>query len=268
MTTNVTLSKRSSESEIKAYFNAVLELSKSDNPFPINLDEVWPLVYSGRNKAVRALKASFIENEDYQPVAQNGQRSQDGKFTNEVQTVYHLSLSCLEYFIARKVRPVFEVYRQVFHKTAGCPTVPKKKRGPNLTTKVKASLIWVEGLSKFLNLNEPSKLALLKQVADPLGLPTPDYTASQGTLKSASELLRENGYAMNARVFNQKLIAKGFMEEKERDSSKGRKKRFKSLTTAGMEFGENQIHPSNPHETQPLYYEHKFNELVDLICKD
>lgn len=31
---------------------------------------------------------------------------------------YYLSLSCLEYFIARKVRRVFEVYRQVFHKTA------------------------------------------------------------------------------------------------------------------------------------------------------
>lgn len=29
-----------------------------------------------------------------------------------------LSLPCLEFFIARKVRPVFEVYRQVFHKVA------------------------------------------------------------------------------------------------------------------------------------------------------
>lgn len=27
-----------------------------------------------------------------------------------------LSIPCLEYFIARKVRPVFEVYRKVFHK--------------------------------------------------------------------------------------------------------------------------------------------------------
>lgn len=29
-----------------------------------------------------------------------------------------LSIPCLEFFIARKVRPVFEVYRQVFHKVA------------------------------------------------------------------------------------------------------------------------------------------------------
>lgn len=73
---------------------------------------------------------------------------------------------------------------------------------------------------------------------------------------------------MKARVFNQKLIEKGLMEEVRRDSSKGKKKQFKSLTPAGLEYGENQVHPSNPHETQPLYYVHKFNELVDIVCKD
>ena len=46
MTTDLILSKESSESEINAYFNVVLKLSQSDNEFPINLDEVWPLVYS------------------------------------------------------------------------------------------------------------------------------------------------------------------------------------------------------------------------------
>jgi len=58
------LSKESSESEIKRYFNAVLELSKSDNEFPINLDEVWMLVYGRKEEAVRALTSSeqFIEN--------------------------------------------------------------------------------------------------------------------------------------------------------------------------------------------------------------
>lgn len=39
---------------------------------------------------------------------------QGGRPTN----VYMLSVPCLEFFIARKVRPVFEVYRKVFHKVA------------------------------------------------------------------------------------------------------------------------------------------------------
>lgn len=109
------LSKESSESEIKRYFNAVLELSKSDNEFPINLDEVWMLVYSEKGKAVRALKENFIEGVDYvsnEVFAQNGKNPQGGRPSNE----YHLTVSCMEFFIARKVRPVFEVYRQVFHK--------------------------------------------------------------------------------------------------------------------------------------------------------
>lgn len=112
------LSKSSSESDLKRYFTAVLELSKADNKFPINLDEVWPLVYSAKEKAVRALKKDFYENEDFITLAQNGE---GGKFATHI---YYLSLSCLEYFIARKVRPVFEVYRQVFHKTASTPSLP------------------------------------------------------------------------------------------------------------------------------------------------
>lgn len=46
---NIILSKESSNEELKTYFNAVLELSQSNNEFPVNLDDVWMLVY-GRNK--------------------------------------------------------------------------------------------------------------------------------------------------------------------------------------------------------------------------
>lgn len=111
MKANVILSKESSSNEIKAYFIAILKLSKSDDPFPADLDEVWPLVYSRKSDATDALRKNFIENVDFIPMRQN---PHGGKFA---ATDYKLSISCLEYFIARKVRPVFEVYRQVFHKT-------------------------------------------------------------------------------------------------------------------------------------------------------
>lgn len=115
---NLILSKESSESEIKAYFNAVLELSKSDNKFPINLDDVWPLVYARKDMAVKALRENFIESIDYEPLRQKAERSSNGKFTGSDKVEYHLTLPCMEYFIARKVRPVFDVYREVFHRTA------------------------------------------------------------------------------------------------------------------------------------------------------
>lgn len=214
MLNNQILSKESSESEIKAYFNAVLKLSQSANEFPVNLDEVWPLVYSEKSKAVRALRDNFIEDVDFITIAQNGE---GGRFAS---TDYYLTLSCMEFFIARKVRSVFEVYRQVFHKTANKSLPTSRKRSTGLTTKVKASLMWIEGVSRYLNLNDASKLGLLKQVAEPLGLPTPDYTPSKGILKSASALLKENGSSMSAQQFNAKLIEKGYLKEITRLSSK------------------------------------------------
>ena len=108
------LSLSSSTEEIKRYFKTILAISKMEITYPVNLDSCWMLCYSAKDKAVRALKENFIEGVDYQLLAQNGERTRGGQ--NKID--YYLSVSCLEYFIARKVRPVFDVYREVFHKTA------------------------------------------------------------------------------------------------------------------------------------------------------
>lgn len=120
------LTKQSTDQEIKAYFENILRMSRDSEEFPVNLDDVWPLVFGRKEEAVRALKNDrlFVENIDYQVLRKNAENSgtftqgcakpQGGRPTN----VYMLSVPCLEFFIARKVRPVFEVYRQVFHKVA------------------------------------------------------------------------------------------------------------------------------------------------------
>lgn len=142
----IQLTKQSSDSEIKAYFIQVLNLSRSKEEFPVNLDEVWPLVFKFRSDAVRALSKNnlFVKDIDYQVLSTNAQKSgvfsknaqksgvstKNGKKSGSTQdegksvmgrpqNTYMLSVPCLEFFIARRVRPVFEVYRQVFHKVAG-----------------------------------------------------------------------------------------------------------------------------------------------------
>lgn len=83
------LTKQSTDQEIKAYFEEVLRLSRDSEEFPVNLDEVWPLVYSGKGKAVRALKSNdlFMQNVDYQVLAQNGENpgvlAQNGENSKE-----------------------------------------------------------------------------------------------------------------------------------------------------------------------------------------
>ena len=48
----------SDDLSIRSYFEKVLNLSKLGDKFPVNLDDVWPLVYSAKEKAVRALVSS------------------------------------------------------------------------------------------------------------------------------------------------------------------------------------------------------------------
>ena len=99
-------------------------MKQSGEEFPVNLELVWPLVYSEKGKAARALTSEFIEGVDYQVFAQNGKNPVGGRPSDD----YYLSVSCMEFFIARKVRPVFEVYRQVFHHAAGQPSIATLSR--------------------------------------------------------------------------------------------------------------------------------------------
>lgn len=123
------LCKTSSNEEMKQYFAGIMTLAKSNEQFPVNLDDVWPLVYNHKRGAVEALKKSelFIEGIDYvqkddEFILPNVRQNKSDENDDESEETrgrksetYHLSLSCLEFFIARKVRPVFEVYRKVFH---------------------------------------------------------------------------------------------------------------------------------------------------------
>lgn len=152
------LTKNSSQEELKNYFAGVLALSKSEDPFPVDLDDVWPLVYKHKRDAVSALKESdvFFEEDDYisgkdketiffhegknisedgtilRNIPQNNSggeiifsqldenkpdNSEEGKTETRgrKEEKYYLTKSCFEFFIARRVRPVFEVYRKVLH---------------------------------------------------------------------------------------------------------------------------------------------------------
>lgn len=140
-------------------------------------------------------------------------------------------------------------------------SVKTEMKQPTISDKMKVAT-W---LIKTLNLNDTSKLMLAKSIADPLGLPTPDYTPSHGILKSATDLLKERKAQISAREFNTVATEKGYLCEMERKSSYGQKKKFKSITEKGLLYGENQVNPNNPKSTQPLWYEDKFDEFLHIL---
>ena len=112
------LHKSSAPEQVKTYFEKVFELKQSGNKFPVDFDEVWPLVYSAKNKAVNELTETtdefgnlrYFKDVDYQAL---DQMVKAGPGLSK-KTKYYLSVPCLEWFIARKVRAVFDVYRHVF----------------------------------------------------------------------------------------------------------------------------------------------------------
>lgn len=126
------LTKESSQEELRAYFALVLDYAKTQDEFPVDLDDVWPIAYDRKDNAVKAIKKSewFVEGEDYvtektrEVFRQMAENSPAEKPTEEKdlggrpEEKYYLTTSTFEFFIARRVRPVFNVYRKCLHAMA------------------------------------------------------------------------------------------------------------------------------------------------------
>ena len=126
----------------------------------------------------------------------------------------------------------------------------------------------LEAVASMLRMNDVSKLTMLENFYGSYNIPTdflPKYVKAERQVMSLTALLEKNGCEMKAVAFNKLLVQNGYLEERERPSSKGGAKKFKSVTEKGLKYGENQINPKNPKETQPLYYEDSFMELYQNV---
>lgn len=111
-----TLTELTTPNELRAYFNRVLEEKRSGEDFPIDIEMVYPIIYKRKDYAVKELKKHFEEGIDYQTLRQKAEQDLDDiNHGGQNRITYKLSIPCLEYFVARKVKAVFEVYREVFH---------------------------------------------------------------------------------------------------------------------------------------------------------
>ena len=136
-----------------------------------------------------------------------------------------------------------------------------KKASDSFDIKLK----WLNFLPGYLNLSDVSKLAMAKKIAEPLGLPTPDYvSAPNGAKHSATELLKSHGVGLSARKFNELAVKAGLLKLKER---KGTNKvhKYCEITKKGLAYGENDINEKNMNQTQPHWYDSKFGEVLGII---
>ena len=84
---------------------------------------------------------------------------------------------------------------------------------------------------------------------------------------SMTNLLKQNSSEISVVKANKILVAIEILEEKERPSSKyeGKIKKYKALTSKGLDYGINKENHSSPGQTTPHYYVEKFDALYSLI---
>lgn len=258
MNESLILTKDSVPSDIERYFRGVLALDQQEKVFSVNLDDVWQLVYSERGKAVKALKQNFIDNVDYISIAQSGKTATGGFKKID----YYLTSACLEYFVARKVRPVFEVYRRVFHHAVF--------QQPSLQEQIQANLTFADWAIKTLNINEASKLGWAKKISDKFGLAAelPD-AVNAGTEKpithAATDLLKSHNVGISAQAFNRMLELKGVVKHATRPGKQGKLHSWYVITPTFDRYGQNQQDQKFQQQTQIRWYDATFNELLTIV---
>ena len=132
---------------------------------------------------------------------------------------------------------------------------------PKLSDKIQAANF----LAEFLNLNGASKLAIAKSIADPLGLPTPDYVMNEKTVHAAKDLLATHNVKMSSAEFNKILVSNGIVERMTRPGKGGKTHSWVVIPEKYEEFGQNARNPHAQNQTQALWYDNKFSELLVLV---
>lgn len=131
-------------------------------------------------------------------------------------------------------------------------------------------LFVVKFIADDLRVSESSRLFMYENYCKDVGIPTgfiPKYTDNGNREQcSATKLLDRNGCSIKAPKFNQLLIAAGYMELRERKSSKGETKQYKALTDKGQKYGVNLISNQNQKECQPYYFADSFMELYNKVA--
>lgn len=137
-------------------------------------------------------------------------------------------------------------------------------------SKIEQSAFMVKFVADDLRVNEASRLLMYENMCKDFNIPTgflPKYEHNGShQMKALSVLLKENNCGISAVKFNSLLVGSGYLEERQRPSSKSDGvKKFKALTEKGLQYGENAVSPHNQKEVQPLYYEDKFMELFNIV---
>lgn len=245
----------------------VVEIIEYDGKQAVNARELHQKLGVGKDFSSwiknRIEKYGFVKNQDYSSFTQIGERAKGATVRKE----YALSLDMAKELCMIENNEQGRLFRKYFIEVekAARAKYEQEKLDKKASDFFDIKLKWLNFLPGYLNLSDVSKLAMAKKIAEPLGLPTPDYvSAPDGAKHSATELLKSHGVGLSARKFNELAVKAGLLELKER---KGTNKvhKYCEITKKGLAYGENDINEKNMSQTQPHWYDSKFGEVLEII---
>lgn len=216
----------------------------------------------------RLEECDAVENGDYHSFSQNNEKPTGGRPRQE----YIIKLDIAKEMAMLERNAKGKEVRRYFIR------VEKKYKEGHIkqaTLNLPPFMLCLQG-AKFvaddLKVAESSRLLMYNGVFKEFGLPSgfiPKYEDNGSRERcSATELLKRNMCGIGAAKFNELLIENGFLENKERRSSKGNGiKTYKSLTDKGLQYGVNLVSEKNQKEVQPYYYADTFMELFNTVMK-
>jgi phage anti-repressor protein len=253
--------------EIKVEGFELIKVEERDGKQAINARELHQKLGSKYQFAnwiqERIEKYGFVENQDYEVFKENLKNSKGGRPSKE----YALSLDMAKELCMIENNEKGRMIRKYFIEVEKAARVKyeQEKLDKKASDSFDIKLKWLNFLPGYLNLSDVSKLAMAKKIAEPLGLPTPDYvSAPNGAKHSATELLKSHGVGLSARKFNELAVNAGLLELKERMGTT-KVHKYCEITKKGLAYGENDINEKNMSQTQPHWYDSKFGEVLEII---
>lgn len=144
----------------------------------------------------------------------------------------------------------------------------------SLPAKMLAESTLLECAARVMNLAPSAVQQGMRFIAHKNGLDAdliPAYVDDgQDTAHSATELLASHNVGITAAVFNKLLERHGILCKQERKSTSKRAingvRTYWNVTSKGLEYGKNLSHEKTAgRETQPFWYDVKFNDLLALV---
>ena len=256
-------------------FGNVRTVIINDEPWFVGVDVASVLDYKYPRDAVKNLPDKLklvVQMSDIQPVESNSTSDnlKGIKITliNESALYRMIMRSNMEKAEEFQDWVTSEVLPSI--RKTGSYKVPEKISAPEVSSPkefMEVSMIYLSALNKELRLSDASIAAYGNKCAKMVGVPELDYVPSKGVKFSATALLKQFGRKESINLFNARMEELGYLATKQRKStsSKSGFKNFKCLTDKGLDFGENMVSPHNEKETQPHYYESKFQELLGIL---